>query len=114
MYPAPNNNHHEPTEEGCDLCGFMKPDFREGEEIVDRNLRELRGMSESVGSSIYNPTFRQQDPRRYEHSLNVEDLTPSWIKEEIKRLFPETSNPGKFPCWISRIIGNSCWTESRD
>jgi hypothetical protein len=37
----------------------MKPDFREDEENVDRNSRELQGMAESGGSSTYIATFRQ-------------------------------------------------------
>jgi hypothetical protein len=99
MNPDQDNNHHEPTGDECELCGFMKPDFREDEDNVDRNSRELRGMEEGARSSIYNTTFRQQEPRRYENlarsSFNVEDLCPLWIQEEIKRLFPEARKPGK-------------------
>ena len=117
MNPAPNNSLHEGTEDGCEFCGFMKPDFRDDEENMDRNSRELRGMAKSGGGSTHTPTFRQQELRRYENhgrsSFNIEDLGPVWIQEEIKRLFPDTRNPGKFPCWISRSIWNSCWTESR-
>jgi hypothetical protein len=102
MNPDPDNNHHKPTGDECELCGFMKPDFRGDEDNVDRNSRELRGMKESGGSSIYNPTFRQQEPRRYENhaksSFNVKYLGPVWIQEEIKRLFPEARKPGKLSC----------------
>ena len=117
MNPAPNCNHHEPTEDDCEICGFMKPGFPEDEENMDRNSRGLPGIAEGGGGGIYNRTFRQQGPRRYEsqaRSLNAEDLGSQWIKDEIKRLFPETRNPGKFACLISRIMGNSCCTESGD
>ena len=102
MYPAPNNRHV-PTEEeeGCELCGFMKPDFREDEEYTDRNSLEMLGTAEGGDSSPYNSTFVQQETRRYENHarpFNVEDIGPVWLQEEIKRLFPETRNPGKFPC----------------
>ena len=102
MNPATDNNQHYPTGDGCDLCGFMKPNFREDEENVDRNSCELRGMAESGSSSTYNPTFRQHEPRRYENrarsSFNVENLGPVWIQKEIKRLFPEARKPGKLLC----------------
>jgi len=118
MYLAPNNRHV-PTVKGCELCGFMKPDFRD-EENMDRNSLELHGTAGSGGSSTYStysPTFPQQEPRRYENHarpFNVRvDIGPVWMQDEIKWLFPEARNPGKFPCWISRIIGSSCWTESR-
>jgi hypothetical protein len=95
--------NQEPTaEDGCVLCGFMKPDFREDEENMERNSGELRGMAGICHSGTYNPTFGQQKQKTSLHratfSFNVEDLHPVWIKEEIKRLFPATNNPGKFPC----------------
>jgi hypothetical protein len=31
------------TEDGCELCGFMKLDFRDDD--VDRNLCELQGIA---------------------------------------------------------------------
>ena len=77
-------------------------------------------MAEGDGSStpqldIFYPTFRQQEPRRYEghsrSSFNI-DVGPE-LSEESKPLFPEARNSGKLPCWISRIIGSSCWSESR-
>jgi len=79
MNPAPFNNHHEPTEDDCELCGFMKPDSGEDEDNTDRILRELPGIAEGGGNRTLNPTFCQQEPRRYENqarSLNIEDLGP--------------------------------------
>jgi len=101
MNPAPNNNHHEPTEDDCELCGFMRPDFGKDEENTARISCELPGIAGGGGSSTYNPNLRQQEPRRYENQarlLNMGDLGPEWKKEEKKRLFPGTSNPGKFNC----------------
>jgi hypothetical protein len=98
MDPAPNNNHHEPKEEGCELCGFMMPHFPDYEN-VDCTPREPQGTAEGGGSSTYNnPTFRQQEPIRYENRassrFNIEDIGPMRLQEELKRLFPETRNPG--------------------
>jgi len=100
MNPAPYNNHHQPTEDGCKLCGFMRPDFGEDEENTNRISREPPGIAEDSGSRKYDPTFRQHDLRGYKNqarSLN-KDLGPGWIEEEIKRLLLETRNPGKFAC----------------
>jgi len=101
MNISPNNNRHKPTEDYCELCGFMKQNFGEDEEYTYRISRELPGIAEGGVSRTYNPTSRQQEPGRYEYesrSLNIEDLGPGWIKQEIKRLLPETRNPGKVAC----------------
>jgi len=95
MDPAPDNNPHEPEEDGCELCGFMIPDFRD-DENVDRNPRELQGIAE--GGGTYNPTFRQQEPIRNENragsTFNIDDIGPMWLQGELNRLFPEARNPG--------------------
>ena len=123
MNRAPNHNHHEPTEEGSEICGNTMPDFRHYEDF-NRNFRPRqqrgRGIAEGVGSrtpylDTFYPTFRQQERRRYEdhaRSLFNTDVGPELSKESTP-LFPEARNSGKFHCWISRIIGNSCWRESR-
>jgi len=83
MNTSPNNNHYKPTEDDCDLCGFMKPNLWEDEEYTYRISRELPGIADCAVSSTYNQTSRQQEPRRYKYesrSLNIEDLGPGWIK----------------------------------
>ena len=120
MNPAPSHNHHEPTKDGSEICGNTMQDFRYYD--LNRNCRprQIRGIAEGVGSSTthldtFYPTSRQQEPRRYENharSLFNIDVGPE-LSEESKPLFPEARNSGKFPCWICRIIGNSCWTENR-
>jgi hypothetical protein len=127
MNPAANHNHHEPIEDGCEICGFMKPDFLDYEVLYRNDSScELRGIAEGDGTDrshldTFYPTLRQQEPKRYENharsSFNVEDVSPNWLREELVRLFPEASSrsplyksndPGKFHCWVSRITGNSC------
>jgi hypothetical protein len=123
MNPARNYNQREPTEDGCEICGFMKPDF-EADEDLYRNYRrrESRGTAEGNGSGrssldTFYPTLRQQEPRRYENhacsSFNTEEVRPDWLGEELVRLFPEARNPappyklndpGKFHWWI-RYVG---------
>jgi len=101
MNTSPNNKHYKQTEDDCELCGYIKPNFEEGEEYTYRISRELPGIAEGGVSRTYNPTSRQQEPRRSDYesrSLNIEDLGPGWIKEEIKCLLPETRNPGKVAC----------------
>ena len=66
MNTSPNNNRHKPTEDDCELCGFMKPNLGEDEEYTDSISRELPGIAEGGVSSTYNQTSRQQEPRRYE------------------------------------------------
>jgi hypothetical protein len=60
-----------------------------------------KGITEGSGRSTYNPTIRQQNLKRYENnarsSFIIEDIGPMWLREEIKRQFPKTTNPGKFP-----------------
>jgi hypothetical protein len=120
MNPAPN---HGPTEGGYEIWGNTMPDFRYYEvlnrnsrprQIRDRDNAERDGRNTPQLDTFY-PTFRQQEPRRYENhgrSSSDIDVGPE-LSEESKPLFPEARNSGKFPCWISRIIGNSsCWTES--
>jgi len=94
--PAPNQNRHEPTEDGSDIWGNTMPGIRYYEDLnrkscprplVGGGIAEGHGITTTQLDTFY-PTFRQEEPRRYD-------------------------NPGKFPCWISRIIGSSCWTESR-
>jgi len=68
-----NRANHEPTaEDGCVLCGFMKSDFREDEENMERNSGELRGMAEIGRSGTHNPTFGQQN-RKITYILRVFD-----------------------------------------
>jgi hypothetical protein len=124
MNPPPNHNHHEPTEDVSEIFGNKMPDFRYYEDL-NRNLRPRpirgRGISEGDGSSsapqldTFYPTFRQQEPRRYENhapsSFNM--YVGPELSEETRPIFPEARNSGKFPCWISRIIGGSWWTGSR-
>ena len=64
MNTSANNNHHKPTEDDCELCGLMKPNFGEDEEYTYRISRELPGIAEGAVSRTYNPTSRQQEPRR--------------------------------------------------
>jgi hypothetical protein len=97
MDPAPNNNQQEPEEDGCELCGFMIPDFRDDED-VDRNGREMQDPAEGASNSTYNRTFGQQVPIRNENrarsTFNIEDIGPMWLQGELKQLFPEARNPG--------------------
>jgi hypothetical protein len=66
MDPAANNNHHEPEEEGCELCGFMRPDFRD-EEDLDTKSRELQATAEGGGSSkIIGPSANSDSSRKQE------------------------------------------------
>jgi hypothetical protein len=123
MNPAPNHNHHEPTEDGSEICGNTMPDFRDYEDL-NRNSRprqiRKRSLTEGVGSSTpyldtFYPTFRQQEPRRYEdhaRSLFNTDVDTELSKESTQ-LFPKSRNSGKFHYWLSRIIGNSHWTGNR-
>jgi hypothetical protein len=97
MNPARNFNRQEATEEGCNLCGFMKPDFKDGEE-VSGNSRELRGTA----------TILQQHPRRLHDNnnrslFNIEYVYPEWLGNELER-FQEARNSGKFRCWKSISI----------
>ena len=85
MNPATNNNHHIRTEDDCELCGFMKPYSGEDEENTDWISRELPSIAEGDASRTFNPTFRQQEPRRYENqapSLKIEDLVPFLFQAE--------------------------------
>ena len=85
MNTATNNNHHVPTEDDCELCVFMKPDSGEDEENTNRISRELPGIAEGDGSRTFNPTFPQQEPRRYENharSSKIEDLGPFLFQAE--------------------------------
>ena len=120
--PAPNQNRHEPTEDGSDIWGNTMPGIRYYEDLnrkscpsplVGRGIAEGHGIGTPQLDTFY-PTFRQEEPRRYDNhawsSFNID--VGSDLSEESKPLFPGARNPGKFPCWISRIIGSSCWTES--
>jgi hypothetical protein len=132
MNPTRNYNHHKRTEDGCEICGFMKTNFLDYKDFYRKyRPRELRHIAEGEGSSTshldtFYPTFRQQEPKRCEHharsSFDAEDVSQGWLREELVRLFPKARNPsppyirndpGKFPCWISGIIWSSFWTESR-
>jgi hypothetical protein len=117
MNPAPNHNHQEPTEGGCEICGFKKPDFRNYEDlyIIYPRIAESDGSRPSQLDVFYQP-FHQQEWTREYHArsvLNMEDASPERLQWKLKRFFPEARNSGKYLCWISRIIGNSCWTDSR-
>ena len=97
MISAPNNDHHKPEGDGSILCAFMKPNFP-GNEDVNRNPQDLKGTAEGVARRSFDPTFRQQDPLRYENragsTFNIEGIFPMWLQNYIKRLFPEARNPG--------------------
>jgi hypothetical protein len=75
MNPDPNHNHHEPTEYGSQICGTTMSEFRYYEDLNRKSRpRPLRGrgIAEGDGSStpkldIFYPTYRQQEPRRYEN-----------------------------------------------
>jgi len=85
MNPATYNNHHVPTEDDCELCGFMKPDSGEDEENTDWISRELPGIAEGDGSRTFNSTFRQQEVRQYQNqarSLKIEDFGPFLFQAE--------------------------------
>jgi len=121
--PAPNQNRHKPTEDGSEICGNTMPGIRYYKDLNRKSCpRPLRGRGIAEGDGIstpqldtFHPTFRREERRRYENhawsSFNID--VGSDLSEESKPLFPEARNPGKFTCWISRIIGSSCWTESR-
>ena len=69
-------------------------------------------MAEGDGSStpqldILYPTFRQQEPRRYEghsrSSFNID--VGSELSEESKPLFPEAKNSGKLLAGYLELLG---------
>ena len=106
--PAPNQNRHEPTEDGSDIWGNTMPGIRYYEDFTrkpfprplqDRGIAEGDGISTPQLDTFY-PTFRQEEPKRYENharsSLNID--VGSDLSEESKPLFPGASNSGKFPC----------------
>jgi hypothetical protein len=113
------NNPNEPAEESCSICGFMDPNFEDDEELyINYNPREFRGTAEGSGSSLMNTfdhTGRQDGglPPGYSY-FNVENVGPEWLRDELKRLFPEarnpappflSSDPGKFIAGVLGVLG---------
>jgi hypothetical protein len=118
-----NNNLHVPMEDSCRICGFLNPDFEGYDDLYSNYCpREFRGISEDSGRSHLNtfyPVQRQDEVERYANYSrfswysNIEAVSPDWLREELKRLFPEVrdpappfffSDPGEY---IAGVVGNS-------
>jgi len=118
MNPAPDHGQQEAT----DICGNV-PDFRDDEDFSRNPLpRPILGRRNTKGDGnraphlyTFYPTFGKKAPIRYQNRVRISLNTAVGpeLSEESKPLLPEATNSGKFYCWISRVIGNYCWAESR-
>jgi hypothetical protein len=91
------NNFCGPVEDSCSICGFLNPNFEDDDLYSSYYPREFRGIAEGSGGSHMNtfcharPQKEAQDPNP--SSFNIEDVSPDWLRDELKRLFPEVRKP---------------------
>jgi hypothetical protein len=129
MYANPNYPHV-PVVDDCRICGFMNPDFKDYDDLYSNYCpREFGSTAVGGGRSYLDklyPIWRRDEHYRYQnHSRfsrydNIEAVSPDWLREELKRLFPETrkapvhlsppvllNDQSKFHCWSSRAVTKS-------
>lgn len=115
----PNYNNVQ-TENGCSICGFMYPDFKDTDDLYSSYCRrEFGGIAEGgVRSDIDKvyPIWSQHVPERYPNHDSFswyQAVGPDWLREQLKSLFPEATDPvplsvvndrGKFNCWSSGLF----------
>jgi hypothetical protein len=103
------NYHLIPTENGCNICGFMNPNFENTYDLYSSYCpREFGGIAgggaRSYMGKVY-PTWSQDVPERYpnhERFSWYEAVGPDWLREELKRLFPQPTNPVPPPVFNDR------------
>jgi hypothetical protein len=97
------NNIHVPMEYSCNICGFMNPNFKDYQELYSNYCpRAVGSISEGSDGLYFNRIYAVRRQNEVERSPNrsrfssyniIEKVGPEWLRYELQRLFPETSNP---------------------
>jgi hypothetical protein len=87
--------------ENSRICRF--PDFQDYNDLHSNfHPLEFRGMEEGSGRSHVNTSYHVQQRGEVQYNpnrrvFNIEDVNPGWLRDELKRLFPEARSPAPPP-----------------